>query len=360
MKKVFLFIAIGLLLIGIPATIYLLGQQNDLRAKAAPATTLSLIPAQSAHAVGTTFNLNVQIDPGSNQVRTAKIAVTFDPAKLKAMTITNGPKAPRILSAGVVEPGRAYIVVGAANNAQPITSAGTIAVIKFKAMEATTATPAAVKFEAKPKTFVGARQEGTNVLVTANDAKITITGESGITPTPTVTLTPTITTTITPTITVTPTTTVTPTLTVTPTPNENTGTNATSSALQILSPAENANVTSTAPTFQGKAPPGSTVTIVIYSTPQTVTVTTDANGNWTYTPTTSLEEGPHSVVASIQTAADSTEATTSAFVVVASGTGGGVSADDAMPISGNAETTVILIALGLVFLAGGILLPMIL
>ena len=348
MKKVFLFIAIGLLLIGIPATIYLLGQQKDLRAKAAPATTLSLTPAQSTHAVGTTFNLNIQINPGSNQVRTAKIAVTFDPAKLKAMTITNGPKAPRILSSGVVEQGRAYIVVGAASNAQPITSNGTIAVIRFKAMEATAATPAAVVFEAAPKTFVGASMEGgANVLVTANGAKITITGGSS---TPT----------LTPTLTVTPTATVTPTLTLTPTPDDTTGATATASTIQILSPAENSDVTTTAPTFQGKAPPGSTVTIVVYSTPQTVTVTTDENGNWTYTPTTPLEEGPHSIVASIQTASDSTEATSSAFVVVASGTGGGVAADDAMPISGNIETTVILIALGLVFLASGVLLPMIL
>ena len=58
MKKVFLFIGIGLTLLAIPATIYFLGQQRDVRTHAAPATTLALTPATQTANVGDTLKLN--------------------------------------------------------------------------------------------------------------------------------------------------------------------------------------------------------------------------------------------------------------------------------------------------------------
>jgi hypothetical protein len=122
MKKVFLFIAIGLLLLAIPATIFFLSQQRNIRARAAPATTLSLTPAiQTVTAGQANIKLNVDIDPGTNQVISAKIYLTYDPTKLEAKTITNGSSAPRVLNSGVIENGTASINVGAAGNSQPIT-----------------------------------------------------------------------------------------------------------------------------------------------------------------------------------------------------------------------------------------------
>jgi hypothetical protein len=357
MKKVFLYIVVGLLLLGIPATIFFLSQQRDIRTRAAPATTLSLTPAIQTVTVGATnIKLNVDIDPGTNQVISAKIYLTYDPTKLEAKTITNGSSAPRVLNSGVIENGTASINVGAAGNSQPITKRGTIAVITFTAKAATgNISPATVQFASN--TFVGGLNETTaNVLVGTTPAKITITGvnttganfTSGVIPTatPAATLIPT----------ATPTATLIPTLIPTIPPASGSAV-ATASAVQILEPVQNADVTSSQPVISGTAPAGSTVTIVIHSDAGiTVTVTADTNGNWVYTPATPLDPGLHSVVASAQTAEGTTQTATTSFVV-ASGTG----TDDttasvsAIPVSGSIETTLLLLSVGVLFILSGAL-----
>lgn len=344
MKKVLLYIAIGLLLLAIPATVFFVGQQRDIRTRAAPATTLSLTPAVQTMSVGNTnLKLNVDIDPGANQVVSADIYLTYDPTKLEAKTITNGPSAPRVLNSGIIENGTASIKVGAASNSQPITTRGTLAVVTFTAKDATSNfTPTLVQFASN--TFVGGLNEPTaNVLIGTTPAKITITGadttganftSENVTPTatPTATLTPTLT----------------PTLTATGSGE------STPSAVQILEPEQNAEVTTSQPVISGKAPPGSTITIVIHSDAGiTVTVTADANGNWVYTPTTPLDPGPHSVVASAQTATGTTETSTTTFVVAGAGEGGAT--ESAVLISGSVETTLLLLGLGIVFMASGVI-----
>ncbi len=345
MKKVLLFVVIGLLLLAIPATIFFLGQQRDIRAKAAPATTLSLTPLTNTVNVGDSFKLDVTMTPASNQVVSAQIYLTFDPTKLKATAFTNGSNAPNVLNSAVLGNGTASISVGAASNAQPITTAGSIAQITFTALAATTAiAPTEVQFASN--TFVSGINDTTaNVLNGTAGSKITINGPT-VTPTPTPTTT----------ITATPTVTITPTLT--PTQAASQSGEATSSAVTIASPTTNQDVASTEPVIQGKAPPGSSVTIVIHSTPQTVVVTADADGNWTYTPTTPLDNGPHDVTASVLDAAGTTQTASTSFVVAAgTGQGGGVSSETAMPVSGSVGSTIVLISLGLVLLAAGALIP---
>lgn len=341
MKKVLLYIFVGLLLLAIPVTVFFIGQQRNVRIRAAPATTLTLTPAAQTVSVGATnIKLNVDIDPGANQVVSAGIYLTYDPTKLEAKTITNGPSAPRVLNSGIIENGTASIKVGAASNTQPITTRGTIAVVTFTAKDATSNfTPASVQFASN--TFVGGLNEPTaNVLVGTTPAKITITGISTasaslLAPTPALPAGR---------------------LTITPTISATQSSEASPSALQILTPEENADVATSQPVIRGTAPPGSTVTIVIHSdTGITVTVTADANGNWVYTPTTPLDPGPHSVVASAQDASGTTETSTTTFVVASGGEAG--SSESAVPISGSIQTTLLLLSLGIVLIASGILLP---
>lgn len=356
MKKVLLFVSIGLLLLAIPATIFYLGQQRDIRAKAAPATTLTLSPATQTVKAGDTVKMNVNITPGTNEVVTAQIYLTYDPTKLTATAITNGTSAPRVLNSGVVGNGTASISVGAASNAQPIIQNGTIAVVTFTAAASTTAlAPTSVQFASN--TFVGGINDTTaNVLVGTVGAKVSITNADG-------TFASAATTTVTPTLTLTPTTTVIPTVTaaltptLTPTQAATQSGTASSSAIMITSPAANANVTVTEPVIQGTAPPGSTVTIVIHSAAQTVVVTADASGNWTYTPTTPLDPGPHDITASVETAGTTVTSTTSFVVAQGTGQGGGTSTDTAMPVSGSVDSTILLIGIGIVLLTTGALIP---
>lgn len=341
MKRTVLIIGSILILLAIPATVLLVMHNQEMRQRANPATTLTLTPASATHQIGDEFELETHMDTANNQVVAVQVSLSFDPTKLEAEWIHNGTMLPNIISSGVVGSGTASIALGAANTTTPITGTGLVATIKFKAL-AGTISPVSVKFSSD--TFIGALGEGsTNVLSTSTPSTITISGTAGaadtgtITPTPTTSLSGSITPTLTPTLAATGSAT------------------ATTSAVTIESPTKNEGVTSQTPTIQGTAPPGSTVTIAVYSTQQvTATVTADANGNWSYTIPQSLETGPHTVVVSAQNpTTGKTETATLGFVV-----GNGTDATGSgMPVTGSVEPTFILLGLGILLLLGGISLP---
>jgi MYXO-CTERM domain-containing protein len=85
---------------------------------------------------------------------------------------------------------------------------------------------------------------------------------------------------------------------VSPQSNTNTFTvDATIPAAPVITGPPNNTVTNdTTPTITGTAPPNSTVTVIIDGNPAG-TVTSDAAGNWTFTPTTPLADGPHDFTA---------------------------------------------------------------
>ncbi len=353
MKKIGLLLVVVLMLAAIPVTVFLVGKNQEIRKRAAPATSLSLSPASISKKAGDIFSLEVAIDTGSNQVVAAELHLVFDPAKLEAQTITNGSLFPNILASGIVDRGTASITVGAANATKPVTGTGTVAVVKFKALEKTDA-PVAIRFAAN--TFVGSLGEGsTNVLTGTTPATVTIAqaGEAGGIPpaaTPSGTLAQT---------TPIPTPTVKTTLKLTPTPTKiaTQSGQASPSAILITSPTKDTSTTKANPTIVGKAAPGATITLTIYSTPQTVVVTADANGNWTYTPVTSLEPGPHSVVATATDATGTTQTTTTSFVVAGAGSAGAT--ESAQPIAGTMEVTYILLAIAFLLLASGVIVPVV-
>lgn len=333
MKKLWIIIVTLFLLGAIPATILLVGQRQEIRKKAAPATTLAVIPATSAKKVGDTFSIEITIDTGENQVVAAELHLSYDPTKLEAQTITNGPLFPNILTSGAVEAGAASITVGAADARQPVKGTGTVAVVRFKAI-AKTESPTAVKLASN--TFVGGLGEGAvNVLVGTTPATVTIT-EQQLQTTPSPTLQPAGG--------------LTPTLTPTPTSSASALTPppvTPSASLTIVSPTKEGTADDK-PVIRGKAAPGATITITIYSTPQTATVTADANGNWSYAPDTALESGPHNIVVSATGQTGVTETATSAFVVASS---------TPIPVSGNIEMTLVLLLIGGLFMGIGIIRP---
>lgn len=344
MKKILIFIVILILLGGIPLLVFFVGQRQELRKKAAPATTLSLTPASLTKKIDDTFSLEVALDSGENQIIAAELHLTYDPTKLEVQSITNGPPFPNILASGAIENGAVSIAVGAADTKKPVTGTGTVAIIKMKAL-AITETPTSIKFS--PNTFVGGLGEGANnVLIESNPATITIGGQQVQaptipTPTPTHSLT----------ASPIPTQELTPTLTPTPTSTgsaQNPPPVSPAGSLTIVSPTNEGTATSDTPVIRGKASPGTTITLTIYSTPQTVTVTADDNGDWTYTPPAPLESGPHNIVASSTDQTGVTETATSAFVVASS---------TPIPVSGTVEITLALLIIGSLFLGVGMIYP---
>jgi len=338
MKRVVIIVVSLLLFLAIPASVFLSMRSQELRKKAAPATTLTLTPASVTKAVNEDFTLEVRMDTAENQIVAVELNLTFDPTKLQAEWIHNGTMFPNILSSGTVGNGTVSIALGATNTTTPITGTGTVATIKFKAL-APTSSPVSVRFSTD--TFVGALNEGsTNALTSSVPSTITITG-SNSTITPTATPTGTIATTLTPTL----------------TPTGGASDSASPSGVTIDSPAKNASVITTQPTIQGTAPAGSTVTITVYSDPITVTVVADANGNWTYTLAEPLASGPHTIVVAAQDPNTGTSHTATLAFVVATGSENGASGS-AVPVSGSAENTIILLGLGMLFIVSGSVIPL--
>lgn len=339
MKKV-VFILIGIItLLAIPATVFLSMRSQELRKKAAPATSLTLSPATITKKIGEEFTLEIKINTAENQVVATEINLAFDPTKLEALTIDKGAKFPNILSSGTVGSGTATIALGAENTTSPITGVGTAAIVTFKTLAATSS-PVSISFS--PETFVGALGESTtNVLVSSIPASVTITTNATTatpSPTPTGSLQ----------------TTLTPILTPTPTGTQSGSTGA--SSLQITAPTSNQALLTDQPTLVGKAPANSTVTITIYSDPITVTVLADANGNWSYSVPTPLGSGPHTiVVAALDPTTNQTNTATLAFVI-SDGTENGASGS-AMPVSGAVENTGILLLIGIFFIFIGTMIP---
>ena len=326
MKKIVFFIILIVILFAVPISVYLVGQQQELRSRAAPATTLAFNPGSVSKNVGDTFSLDIQIDTGGNNVAVAELHLTYDSSALEALSITNGPAAPLIAASGVVGSGTASISVRAESSTKPITGTGTLAIVRFRALGPTT-TPVKISFDPATTFVSGLGESQPNVLVSTTPATITI---QGAIPSPTPTASNA----------------ASPTVTITPTPTSTSGVEATSSAITISIPKDDSGFTTNMPVITGTAEPGSTITIVIYSDPITAVVTADENGNWQYTPDTPLADGSHTLTATIQSPSGATTTRSEEFTVASGGIGG---AGDDMPVSGSVLQTIILVGIGLFF-----------
>jgi cobalamin biosynthesis Mg chelatase CobN len=246
-----------------------------------------------------------------------------------------------------VDRGSASITIGAANSRTPITGTGTAAVIKFKALEKT---EGPIQVRLAQNTFVGSLGEGSvNVLTGSTPANITVTGDSAAVKTAPANTNASASSSATPMPK--------PTVSLTPTPQASGSAEASASGnLKITTTFSDGKTTDDTPTLQGKAPPGSTVTITIHSTPQTVVVTADANGNWVYTTATPLESGTHNVIVSAQDPKTGKQLTSTSSFIVASGANEAAT-QSAMPISGDASPAYIILILGAVLLLGGLFYP---
>lgn len=351
MKRVVIIVVALLTLLAIPATVFLVMRNQEIRKRAAPATTMSITPATVTKQIGDEFTLEIHMNTADNQVVAAQVSLSFDPEKLEAVWIHNGTMFPNIISSGVVGNGVASIALGAANTTTPITGTGLVASVKMKALANTTA-PVSVRFAAD--SFVGALGEGSvNVLTSTTPATVTIASSGGgqSTPTPTPTQ-PAGTGSLTPTPT--------GSLSLTPTPTGSD--NATPSAVTVTTPRVNQTFETVMPTFSGTAPPGSTVTIAIYSSQQiTATVVADEDGNWSYTVDEALESGDHTIIVAAQNPDTGETNTATIAFAVSDGSPENDETDlagDEMPVSGTVETTLLMLGLGVLLLLSGSLVPL--
>jgi hypothetical protein len=194
---------LAVLLITIPLTLFFVKQQQDLRSKAAPSSTLSMTTAQASLPVGQTFSVDVMLDPGNNVPSFVKFSISFDPQKLEltqitpdAQNITSTLSGPEIsTNSATIDLGINRALTGYDPNAtfnQPFK----VATLRLLAKQKTDApTQVAFNFPGQTEVYSLSADDspGENVLQNATPIALTILDG-----------------TITPTLTVTPSTTVTP------------------------------------------------------------------------------------------------------------------------------------------------------
>lgn len=90
MKKIALtFLVLLLLVAGIAAGVFLIRRQTEFREKAAPSTTLTLVPSKTNPNVDETFTVQANINTGTNQISGVEFHLTFDETKVEALGVTN-------------------------------------------------------------------------------------------------------------------------------------------------------------------------------------------------------------------------------------------------------------------------------
>lgn len=174
-------IATGLFLI--------LRQQGDVRSKAVPATTLSLVPSTTIPNLDATFTADIVVDPGptgsANAISSGEIHLTFDPTILQLETIVKGTLMPS--AASVLAPvidntaGTGKISFIIPDPSSTIELPGTIFKATFSSLTAGT-TDIAYN---DTKTLLTAADETTNVLISTTPTTVTVQADTSASPTPT-------------------------------------------------------------------------------------------------------------------------------------------------------------------------------
>lgn len=392
--KIALIIVSLLLLIAIPITYVVVQQQQEIRQKAAPATTLSLglksgssqtYQKSATKNVGDEFDIDILLSTGDNQVLTVDAEIPYDSTKLELLSVEeNRSLFPNALSQDKIKNGVARLLVSTVNVQTPFTGDdGVVGTLRFKALAPTNGA-LTLRFSSDSNAFSLQSKDSIDenrtkgVLVGSDQFRLTI-GGAGIETT----------TSITPTASPLPTrtTTATPTTITTGTPRITSSITPTSGILNlsITTPISNSTTQDTTPTFTGKAKAGSTISLAFSPGGITDTTTTDSSGNWSYTITQPLTTGAYTVVI---TANDLTtgqsQASTVALTITQSTTNAittstptpttinlaqttdtqesyetidQTTAAEELPVTGTTETTLALFALGVVVLLAGAALP---
>lgn len=146
-------------------------QRQELRARAAPATTLSFSPASLIVAPNQTFTLNILINTDTNQVTATEVRVAFDNTKLQAQSLTAGTFLPVVLLPGSIDQtqGKASITLGSGTS--PKQGSGILATMVFRATTPTGASPTNIVLTGSQVAAIG---EPGNVITQLSPAYITI------------------------------------------------------------------------------------------------------------------------------------------------------------------------------------------
>ena len=197
-KKLLLIGFVAFLLLAIPLTVYVLQKQQQTESSAARATVLSIKPSVAGETstreaplkkkIGDTFDLEVMINPGSNQVIATTLNIKYDPAKLEAQSAEPSVALPQVIEGPTIANGTISITLAAGIDlTKVVTTTTKIVTLKFKALADTAGTPTEISFTEETNVTSTVSDPESNVLSSTIPAFVIVSPVGGITPAPTIT-----------------------------------------------------------------------------------------------------------------------------------------------------------------------------
>ncbi len=175
-----------IVMVGLAAGIALLGGNQDLGSKAAPATTLGLTTSNATVGPGQIFTVKVDINTNANLVKAVDVGLRYDKSYLELIKIEKGAfasQAQELINSVNGAAGIASYSVIVPTNANPpyLTGQGVLATATFKALQKSDSTRVTFSQE---DTTVGAQGESTDAVSLHTDLDVKI-ADVAIIPTPT-------------------------------------------------------------------------------------------------------------------------------------------------------------------------------
>lgn len=131
-------------LIALPILLVLTREPQSSQGKAAPLTTISLLPATTLNSPqalqkGEYFSTNIVLEPGANVITQAKIEIIYDATKVelvKTLPISiNSNVFLKTVNQPTLDSGKIELTLSIDNPARPITERVKVATIYFKALD---------------------------------------------------------------------------------------------------------------------------------------------------------------------------------------------------------------------------------
>lgn len=197
-----------MLLVGIPLSVYLVQQQQEVRSRAEKSTIVTFTPdstqaAPIQKAVGDSVPLDINVDPGKNLVSFVKLEISYDPEVLATSSANafqaNTTAFPSVLEGPVYTPGKIAVTLSVGPDpTKAIQQKVKAATVTFTALKDTPpGTPTLVTYSSNTQVLsIGSNDQASeNVLSTATPATIAIGGAApspSDQPIPTGTIAPTV------------------------------------------------------------------------------------------------------------------------------------------------------------------------
>lgn len=171
------FLSLLILSIGIAVGTFLVGQNQDIREKAAPATVAYVSPSTFDNQIGTDFSFYVKMDSASNQISGVDIRLNFDKNAIQITSLERGSGATNletpIASTFDNSSGKIKYIIYTGDKTKAISGSG-IEILKVNAKSKSNAPVGEYLFSFDSETAASGVTETQNILTSLTNGKVNL------------------------------------------------------------------------------------------------------------------------------------------------------------------------------------------